>query len=314
MFEESYDLDALNEQWMQSIEVFIFGDSTDERVQYIPKKLLPVFRGRAYRLSYDVTKESCTISRVTEPEATVEDIYLGDITVGLSSTLQKIGVAGKRVLIDITGMKHPAFFYLFKLLLEEQQPGYLFAGYAEPERYVSHGSTEIEERFQLFEGYLGVRALPGFTRMPDAAKSRLLVTFLGFEGTRLQAVYDDQQPSKNNTVAVVGFPAFRPGWQTLTIAANEPALQSTRSYLFLRSATAFSPFDAYRILCDLQSDRPEQNLVVAPIGTRPHALGAALYAIKNNSAYLLYDFPIEVVEHRTERVGKCHIYHLTSFL
>lgn len=314
MFEESYDLDAMSEQWLQSIDVFIFGDSVDERVLHIPRRLLSVFKGRAYRVSYDVTKESCVISQVSEPNTVIEDLYSGDITVGLSSVLQRIGVIGNRVLVDITGMKHPAFFYLFKLLLEEQKPRFLFAGYAEPERYVPHGSTEVEERFQLFEGYLGVRALPGFTRLPDAIKSKLLVAFLGFEGARLQHVYDDQEPGDGNMVAVVGFPAFRPGWQNLTIAANEPALQSTRSYRFMRSATAFSPFDAYRALCDLQSDRPKQNLVVAPIGTRPHALGAALYAIKNSTSYLLYDFPIEVVEHRTEHVGKCHIYHLSSFL
>lgn len=314
MFEENYDLDDMDAQWLKSIDVFIFGDSVDERVLHIPRKLLPVFGGKAYQVSYDVAKESCKISQISESNSIIEDLYSGDITAGLSSVLQRIGVAGKRVLVDITGMKHPAFFYLFKLLLEGEKPESLFAGYTEPERYVPHGSTEVEERFQLFEGYLGVHALPGFTRLPDALKSKLLVAFLGFEGTRLQSVYDDQEPGDDNTVAVVGFPAFRPGWQNLTIAANEPALHSTKSYRFMRNATAFSPFDAYRALSDLQSDRPEQNLVVAPIGTRPHALGAALYAIKNSSSYLLYDFPIEVVEHRTERMGKCHIYHLSSFL
>jgi len=314
MFEESFDLDNLNREWMQSIDIFIFGDSTDERVLHLPKKLFPVFKGVAYKFSYDVTGESCIISRVSSVKSVVEELYSGDITVGLSPILERIGVLGKRVLVDITGMKHPAFFYLFKLLIEEHKPGFLFAGYSEPKRYVPHGSTEVEERFQLFEGYLGVHALPGFTRLPNTEMSKLLVAFLGFEGTRLQHVYDDQQPGDGNIVAVVGFPAFRPGWQNLTIAANEPALYSTRSYRFLRSATAFSPFDAYRVLCDLRLDRPKQHLVVAPLGTRPHALGAALYAIKNSDAYLLYDFPIEVVEHRTERVGKCHIYHLSSFL
>ena len=314
MFEENCGLDAMNATWLQSIDVFMYGDGADERVLHIPRKVFPALKGSAYRLSYVVTTESCTISHISDPASVAEDIYSGDITVGQSRILRQIGVTGKRVLVDITGMKHPAFFYLFKLLLEEQKPGSLFAGYAEPEMYVPHGSTDVEERFQLFEGYLGVRALPGFTRLPDTLKSKLLVAFLGFEGTRLQHVYEDQEPGDGNMVALVGFPAFRPGWQNLTIAANQPALQSTRSYRFLRSATAFCPFDAYQALCDLQSDRPKQNLIVAPLGTRPHALGAALYAIKNDSSYLLYDFPIEVVEHRTERVGKCHIYHLSSFL
>lgn len=316
VFEDQYYLDRLGDRWRESLEVFIFGDGTDERIKYIPEKLSPVFRGKAYRLSYDVKSEQCGVEKVDRLTnlPVCEKIYSGDITIGLLTTLQSIEVKGKRILIDITGIKHPAFFYLFSLLLEEEKPKTIFAGYTEPERYVPHGSTEIEERFQLFEGYLGIQALPGFARLPDDPKNKLLVVFLGFEGSRLQHVHDETEPGNGNTIAVVGFPAFRPGWQNLTIAANQSALQSTKSYLYMFTATAYSPFHAYNLLCRLQSDRPNQRLVVAPIGTRPHALGAVLYAIKNPGSYLLYDFPIEVQEHRTERVGKCHIFHLSSFL
>lgn len=316
VFEDLYYIDDLDDRWCESLEVFIFGDATDERVRYIPGKLSPIFRGKAYRLSYDVKSERCSIEAVSKLDSlSISDkIYSGDITTGLLTTIQSIGVRGKRVLIDITGIKHPAFFYLLSLLLEREKPKKIFAGYTEPERYVPHGSTEIEERFQLFEGYLGIRALPGFTRVPDDIRNKLLVVFLGFEGSRLQHVHDEIEPGNGNTIAVVGFPAFRPGWQNLTIAANQSALQSTKSHLYMLSAIAYSPFDAYGLLSKLQSDRPTQRLVIAPIGTRPHALGAVLYAIKNPSSYLLYDFPIEVQQHRTERVGKCHVFHLSSFL
>lgn len=316
VFEDTCLFESLDDRWRESLEVFIFGDGTDERIRYIPNKISSSFKGKAYRLSYDVKKEQCSVELVKKLNnlSLSETLYSGDITVGLLTNLQSIGVKTKRVLIDITGIKHPALFYLFSLLLEKEKPKQMFAGYTEPERYVPHGSTEIEERFQLFEGYLGVQALPGFTRLLDDSRNKLLVVFLGFEGSRLQHVHDDQKPGEGNTIAVVGFPAFRPGWQNLTIAANQSALQSTSSYLDMSNAIAYSPFDAYNLLNKLQADRPNQRLIIAPIGTRPHALGAVIYAIKNPGSHLLYDFPIEIQEHRTESVGQCHIFHLSSFI
>ena len=316
MFEDRYEIDNIGDNWCKSLEIILFGDSTDERVGYLPGKLSPFFSGKAYRLSYDIKTEKCCLEEIKQLKqlSVCKTIYSGDITRGLLGTLQSIGVKEKRVLIDITGIKHPAFFYILSLLLEKERPKYLFAAYTEPELYVPHGSTEIEERFQLFEGYLGIRALPGFTSLPDDSKDKLLVVFLGFEGTRLQHIHDEIKPGNGNAIAVVGFPAFRPGWQNLTLAANQQALQSTKSYLYMRSAIAYSPFDAYNLLCELQYERPTQHLIIAPIGTRPHALGAVLYTIKNPTSSLLYDFPIEVQEHRTEHIGRCHIFNLSSFI
>ncbi|MFC1999173.1 hypothetical protein ACFLXE_00255 [Chloroflexota bacterium] len=316
MFEERYKLEDLDPDWVRSLEVVIVGDGTDKRVSFIPARFCSDFKGQAYRLSYEMKTEQCTVAKLErlDPMSETVEIYSGDITVGLPRALDSIGVRDRNVLVDITGMKHPALFYLFKLLIDNYKPKRLFGGYTEPERYVPHGSTEIEEHFQLFEGYLGICALPGFARLPDDRKNKCLVAFLGFEGARLQYVHGEVEPGERDAVAVIGFPAFRPGWQNVTIASNQSALQSTRTFLYVRTATAFSPFDAYRVLEELQADRPNERLIVAPIGTRPHALGCALYAIGHPTAYLLYDFPIEVQQHRTENTGICHVYHLSSFL
>ena len=56
-------------------------------------------------------------------------------------------------------------------------------------------------------------------------------------------------------------------------------------------------------------------MIVAPIGTKPHAIGAILYAIKNpTKVELLYDNPKRSVQ-RTEGIGKilvCDISKLYS--
>ena len=45
-------------------------------------------------------------------------------------------------------------------------------------------------------------------------------------------------------------------------------------------------------------------MIIAPLGTKPHAIGAILYAIKNDERVeLLYDNPYRNV-HRTNGVGR----------
>ena len=129
-FEETCNIDNLNDEWCQSLEIFIFGDGTDERVTYLPRKLSTSFKGGAYRLRYDVKTEQCTIEKtnILGNLSPLETSYSGDITIGLLPTLQELGINGTNVLIDITGIKHPAFFYLFSLLIEKEKPRQLLAG------------------------------------------------------------------------------------------------------------------------------------------------------------------------------------------
>ena len=73
--------------------------------------------------------------------------------------------------------------------------------------------------------------------------------------------------------------------------------------------------DSYLALGRISFRNRNPNMIVAPIGTKPHAIGAILYAIKNpTKVELLYDNPKRSV-HRTDGIGKilvCDISKLYS--
>ena len=55
-------------------------------------------------------------------------------------------------------------------------------------------------------------------------------------------------------------------------------------------------------------------MVIAPIGTKPHAIGAILYAIKHMAKVeLLYDNPIRSV-HRTEGIGRVIVCNVSKLI
>ena len=72
--------------------------------------------------------------------------------------------------------------------------------------------------------------------------------------------------------------------------------------------------DAYLTLDQIAKDNTNPYMIVAPIGTKPHAIGAILYAIKHrDEVELLYDNPKRSV-HRTDGIGKILSCNVTKLL
>ena len=93
---------------------------------------------------------------------------------------------------------------------------------------------------------------------------------------------------------------------------NRNALKTTKAYERVRYAEANSIVDSYLTLGKISYDKRNPNMIVAPIGTKPHAIGAILYAIKNqDKVELLYDNPKRSL-HRTEGVGNILVCDVTK--
>ena len=61
----------------------------------------------------------------------------------------------------------------------------------------------------------------------------------------------------------------------------------------VRHVTANSAFDAFYILQELAAEYSDHSLKIAPIGTKPHALGAILFTLwTKRSVEIVYDHPI----------------------
>ena len=183
-----YEAQSLDPNFYQSIDLFIFGTVTDEERN---RRLASLWGGKklptGYHLDYDLETEEYTLitaSLGSIPEQTAISVAKADITAHLRTQLDSIGVRGKNLLVDITGISQPAIFFLLKLLYEDVRPTHLFFAYTEPFRYRAKSLPSSEDVFELTERFIGLRALPGFVRRSIEGKKPVIVLLIGFEGKR----------------------------------------------------------------------------------------------------------------------------------
>ena len=150
----------------------------------------------------------------------------------------------------------------------------------------------------------GVSPLPGMVNLTPDDNPKHFVVLLGFEGGRFSALVQDYNPVKEKIVPVVGVPGYRIDYPYFSYWGNNVQLLRTGCWQKMKYAEANSIVDAYLMLKQIASDSHSEHMVVAPIGTKPHAIGAILYALKHpDKVELLYDNPKRNV-HRTQGIGK----------
>ncbi|MGV3517682.1 MAG: hypothetical protein ACO1TH_11340 [Luteitalea sp.] len=218
-------------------------------------------------------------------------------------------VAGRSVYLDISGLAHHVWVPLLRLALSSAQA--VRVVYAEPLNYRRHASPASPALFDLSVAYRGILPLPGMARLagPLDDTRTLLVTFLGFEGNRARhmALSIDPVPK---VVPVIGVPGFQIEYPAFTIASNREFLAEHQAYSDIRWARASCPFSAHETLTSIATDFPQFYMYIAPVGTKPHALGAVQFAIEHPGiSELLYDHPVRKAG-RTEGVGVTHVYTL----
>jgi len=279
----------------------------------LPTKWARRFKRSARCLPYDVRKEHCGfVDFVLGDEGARKDARPSMDITDLYGVLNSQSFEGAKVLIDFTGIEQPALFFLLKCLHEQKRIGGVFGLYTEPLRYRTIPGLATQDEFDLTEEFISFRALPGFLRRHDPSRTSTLVVYMGFEGRRFVKVLEEVNPERGGTHAIFGLPAFQPGWQYLTLGSNQAAIEASRALLY--RAEANNPFDAYEVAKLIAESYPTSQLVLAPIGTKPHAVGVALYAARHEDTLLIYDFPIKQRTFRTEGVGKTSVYALTELM
>ena len=213
--------------------------------------------------------------------------------------------------LDITGLPHHVWAPVLKSVLLRPEP--VFGVYVEPGDYrLSETPTEASI-FDLSEKIEGIAPLPGFATLPRAAEGDpVFVPLLGFEGPRFAFVLESVQPKREDVVPIVGVPGYRPEYPFYTYVGNRIKLLETRSWQNVRFAPANCPFSLYYVLEDLFGTFAGRRMVVAAIGTKPHALGAVLYHLHHPSTTeLVYDHPVRKPE-RTRGTSRVCVYELTQ--
>ncbi len=213
--------------------------------------------------------------------------------------------------LEVTGMCCRLVAPLMKYAIENSIE--IRVVYSEPKEYLLREFQKEGLNKDLSESVAGVNPLPGFIRLVPFKEEPLFVTLLGFEGGRFSYLVTNKQPSYDKILPIVGVPGYRMYYPFFeTFWGNRNALKTTKAYERVVYAEANSIVDSYLTLGKISYDKREPNMIVAPIGTKPHAIGAILYAIKNpNRVELLYDNPKRSL-HRTKGVGRILVCDVTK--
>lgn len=323
MLSRTYDAEALGRGFFESIDVFLFGTVTDEeRNGRLLSLLGKTVDTKSYHIDYDLETEEYSLLPTPFGAVPPPDRLRAakkDITLFLRSDLSSIGATGNDVLVDITGISQPALFFMLKLFFEDVRPQRLFFAYTEPLKYKARELPSSEDVFLLTERFIGLRALPGFIREPTPGKRTTIVLLVGFEGKRAKYVCEALDAKSDDIRVVLGFPGFRPGWQYLAYGSNQSLFEYYQAQRFVSLAAANDPFEAYNALGDIHTNEVASGtgaeLVLAPVGTKPHSVGAALFALRHSEATrLIYDFPVKARGYRTEGCGTTWVYNLSAFV
>jgi hypothetical protein len=175
-------------------------------------------------------------------------------------------------------------------------------------------SHRLDKEFSLTSN-CKFSAVQGFAHEYDPGHPSSHVFMLGFEPARFlsaieQRNWDDSHATRLSFV--FGVPAFRPGWEANSIRAHLQVMEDLGlSESHMRYCQANSVRESYLTLWDLYRTLGEDQgcFFVSPLGTKPHAIGAALFLLETRGSdtptSLYYDHPSRVPK-RSEEIGAWH--------
>lgn len=217
-----------------------------------------------------------------------------------------------RVLLDITSLRHYVWAPLVKHLFESDVHTRVM--YAEPKEYSKHPSPSSDNKFDLTNKFEGLSPIPGFAKLDRdySGEVDVFIAMLGFEGNRPRMLLNELEPAPK-VIPIIGMAGFKLEYPSFTITCNRSLLEEEDAFSDIRLARASCPFEAFEQIRQISLDYRGSYLYLAPVGTKPHALGAVMFHILNpENSELLYDNPIGKSD-RTKGKGKVHIYDLSKF-
>lgn len=213
------------------------------------------------------------------------------------------------ICIDITSLPMVVWAPLVRIAFQDERE--LWIVYTEPKEYRFHKDPMNTDLFDLNERVGDVVSLPGMVNLagPDPGLTNLLCIFLGFEGGRARHITTSIDPEPT-VIPIVGSPGMNAEYAIQAIECNREYLKNTNSYKRIKWVDSICPFSAYQTLLEIYKEYPDNYMYLAPVGTKPHALGMLLYSLHfDNFSEIIFDQPI-AKQHGTEGIGKIHLYRV----
>ncbi|MCF6149478.1 MAG: hypothetical protein E3K37_12565 [Candidatus Kuenenia sp.] len=196
-----------------------------------------------------------------------------------------LSTTAPKIALDISCFTKPYFFYLLKLFKERFKIDSISVFYTEPQFYLFPGG--ISSAYRSSTGPLTILEIPGFSGYESRGDRRVLVILLGFDGDLSKEINEDISPSE--TLVINGFPSYSPKFKDISLVANEK-LTSDRD-IKVKFSRANNPFEVFNILEGIKNENGKSFINIAPLGTKPMALGACLFALNYPDVRVVYPLP-----------------------
>ena len=110
-----------------------------------------------------------------------------------------------------------------------------------------------------------------------------------------------------------GVPAFKAGWEMDAVANNIAVIREQNIRGGLHYCGAENPASVVDVLESLEAGLDaNQRMFVAPIGTKPHGIGVALFASERKDIGIIYDH-LRRKQGRTTAVENWHLFSVSEF-
>ncbi len=196
-----------------------------------------------------------------------------EISADSASNLIAPLVVGKNVVLESTTLGFAELFLVIRSLFDLNIKSLLIL-YVEPDKYSR--TKPGADSFALTETNAGYRPIPRSVVDLAGDDVEAGVFFLGFEPERLERAFEEYQMISSKDIKVIfGIPAFRPGWELNSIVPHLNGIDNCN----VQYCAANDPSSAYDALeVTRTSLRSGSKMFVAPIGTKPCGVAAALFA------------------------------------
>ena len=200
----------------------------------------------------------------------------------LSSFLDELEIDGKtKLCIDITGFLIPHMLFVLRYLQKKKNVHQIDIVYTEPLKYTNEENTNFSDYFYDVKQILGYGGTPNPNMEND-----LLIISSGYDDSRITDVAGKKKHAKK--IQLFGFPPlqadmFQENMIKAYKAESAVGIDGFKNLDLNLYAPANDPFVAAQIIKKYidreQRSQPFTNIYLAPVATKPHALGMGLYCL-----------------------------------
>ncbi len=279
------------------------GKAIDERGRFIAK----CFNTPAHKLTMAIALNATNMTLAVNGLS----VSYHEITNCFNNKTKKSNL--ECIIIDATTLGVAEILIVMKWLHTAPKCEKVSIIYTEPEDYppkIELPSIFGSHQFNLSKASVGYKSLPGFTKTVSTDVKSHLVALLGFERVRLgQLLQNDEGAYIDEITPVFGVPGFKPSYDKHSAFQNIESIQNKRNKPLFASAN--NPYETFKLLEKIRKTVPNKVINVAPIGTKPMAIGAALFILKyrKDNVGLMYDHPINTSD-RSKGVSRIHLYSI----